>query len=202
MPKEIIAVDADDTIFDEDTAVRLFHNEKYGTRHTPEDYLLPGKYGSFWKHIWDTDKTETLRRYEEFLVYKFGHSLMPLTGAIEVLKELKRHYELVIITSRDERGIAMTHKDLGEHYPGIFKDVHFVPLWSTGKKATKAQISQAIGAKYLIDDSFEHCILAAEAGIEALVFGVYGWNQTQNLQPHMNRVRNWAEVKKFFNERS
>jgi 5'(3')-deoxyribonucleotidase len=201
MPKQIIAVDADDTIFDEDTAVRLFHNKKYGTKHTSEDYLAPGQYGTFWKHIWNTDKAETLRRYEEFLIYKFGHNLTPIPGAIEALKSLKQRYELVIVTSRDKRGVAMTHKDLNEHYPNIFKDVHFVPLWGAGKRVTKAQISQAIGAKYLIDDSFEHCLLAAEAGVEALVYGVYGWNQAQELQPHMTRVKNWAEVKEFFDVR-
>lgn len=198
MPKQIIAVDFDDTIFDEDTAVRLFHNERYGTRHTTEDYLAPGEYGTFWMHIWNTDKTETLRRYEEFLIHKFKHGLPPLSGAIEVLESLKQRYELVIITSRDKRGVSITHEALNKYYPSIFKDVHFVPLWDTGKKATKAQISQSVGAEYLIDDSFEHCLLAAEAGIEALVYGVYGWNQTQELQPHMTRVKNWMEVKEFF----
>lgn len=202
MPKPIIAVDADDTIFDEKTAVRLFHNQKYGTNNTDEDCLTPGTYGIYWGKLWGTDNAETARRYHEFAVQeKHKRTLPPLPGAIEVLRRLKQRYELVIITARGERAVDITHKTLDEHYPSIFKDVHFTPLWGASQEATKAEISQEIGAKYLIDDCFEHCELAAEVGVEGLVYGDYGWNRTQKLKPGMTRVKNWMEVEEFFNAR-
>ncbi len=203
MPKEIIAIDADDTILDESAAIIRFHNEKYGTHTVPADYLTPGKYGAYWGLLWGTDDAEADRRYEEYIVAeKIKQTLLPLPGAIEVLQRLKQRYELVIITARGHRVVEITHKNLEEHYPGIFKDVHFVPLWGDGEEVTKAEISQEIGAKYLIDDCFEHCVLAAEAGVEGLVYGVYGWNNTQELQPHMTRVKDWTEVEAYFDARS
>jgi hypothetical protein len=114
---------------------------------------------------------------------------------------LKKKYDLVIVTARDKRGVAITHQALDEYYPNLFKDVHFVPLWGGGKKATKAQICDEIGASYLIDDSFEHCSLAAEAGIEALLFGHYGWNHYQRLTSGMRRVKDWRAVSEYFNGR-
>ena len=202
MNRQIIAIDADDTIFDENTAVREFHNQAYGTSHTHEDYLAPGVYGTFWEHIWDTDTEETLRRYEEFVEHKLQYNLPPLKGALDVLKWLKKSYELVIVTSRDKRSIKMTHEALEEHYPELFSGVHFVPLWGTNTKATKAQICNEIGADYLIDDSYEHCKVAAESGITSLLFGVYGWNQSQPLVTGMQRVAHWQEVREYFEARN
>ncbi len=199
MKKPIIAVDADDTIFDENTAVRLFHNETYGTKHTDEDYLTPSDYYDSWANVWGVDKAEADKRYEAFILYKLEHNIPPLADALAVLKELQKDYELVVVTSRDERGLAMTHSALMEHYADIFSDVHFVPLWGGGNAdATKAEICKAIGAGYLIDDSYDHCVLAAEVGVEALLFGTYGWNQHQPLKPGMIRALDWAAVQVFF----
>jgi uncharacterized HAD superfamily protein len=199
--RQIIAVDADDTLFDENTAVRLFHNARYGTSHTEKDYLADSEFGWFWKPIWGTDQAETERRYEEFVQHKLVHGLEPIKGAALALDFLKKKYELVIVTARDQRGVAITHEALNKHYPGLFQDVHFVPLWGGDGKATKAQICNEIGASYLIDDAFEHCLLAAESGVEALLFGHYGWNRTQKLVPHMTRVKNWGEVVEYFDGR-
>lgn len=199
MRNNLIAVDADDTIFDENTAVRLFHNDRYSTKHTEEDYLAPGVYGTFWTHIWNTDEDETIRRYEEFIKHKLKYNLSPLPGALEVLQRLKKTHELVVVTSRDKRSIDMTHEALERHYSEIFKDVHFVPLWGEGKKATKALICNEIGAQYLIDDSYEHCKLAAESGVQALLFGAYGWNSAQELPTDIVRVQNWSAVAEYFN---
>lgn len=195
--KPIIAVDADDTIFDERNAIRLYMNRLYGFKHTAADYDVVGGYGSYLEGVWQVSAEEATARFVEFeLAYKT--ELKPLTGVIEVLKELKSSYDLVIITSRDHRLVDGTHRSLAEHYPDIFKDVHFRPLWGKDDKATKAEICVGIGASYLIDDCFEHCELAAEAGVEALLFGDYGWNRTQNLPPHMTRAKNWTAVREYF----
>jgi len=202
MSKPIIAIDADDTLFDENTAVRLFHNEKYGTQHTPEDYLRNGVFMNYWDRIWDTSTKETERRYEEFIQFKLQNNLPPLPKALETLKRLKDNYELVVITARDARGVKMTHDALTEHYPDIFNDVHFVPLWGGSEKVTKALICNEVGARYLIDDGFHHCKMAAESGVEALLFGHYGWNKHQKLLPGMTRTKDWQAVQEYFDGRS
>ncbi|GAC1391760.1 MAG: hypothetical protein NVSMB46_05400 [Candidatus Saccharimonadales bacterium] len=45
MHKTVIAVDANDTIFDENTAVRLYMNATYGMNHKAEDYDVVGSFG-------------------------------------------------------------------------------------------------------------------------------------------------------------
>lgn len=200
--KPIIAVDADDTLFDENNAIRLFMNDSYGFQHTPADYDIVAPYMGYWEAIWHLSSSETMARYEKFVESADKRNLRPLPRALEVLRGLKRDYELVVVTSRDHRTVDMTRHSLAEHYSTIFSDVHFVPLWSGEKKASKAKICLEIGASYLIDDCFEHCQLAADAGIAALLFGDYGWNRAQDLVPGLTRTKNWIEVEEYFHERS
>src|SRR5665213_1365983 len=150
--KQIIAVDADDTLFDENTAIRLFMNQTYGFQHSPEDYQTVGPHMRYWEGIWNLSPDETAAGYEAFVISAQKKDMQPLPHALEVLHELKQTYELVIITARDHRSVDMTHHSLTEHYPDIFKDVHFVPLWGDGVNVTKARICNEIGASYLIDD--------------------------------------------------
>lgn len=194
MTKKIIAVDADDTIFDENTAIRLYMNDNYGFHHTEADYLVEGPFDNYWERIWNLDQQQTHDMYEKFVVSSYKENLKPVNGAIQILKKLKDKYELVIVTSRDNRTTGLTHRALSEHYPTIFSDVHFTPLWGNGEKVTKAKICQEIGASYLIDDSFQHCELASEAGVNAILFGTYGWNCYQTLPDSIVSCKNWEEV--------
>ena len=194
MTKQIIAIDADDTLFDENTAVRLYMNDHYGFQHTEADYLVEGSFDNYWERIWNVNPEKMTQMYEEFAHSSYKKNLQPIEGAITILQKLKIKYELVIVTSRGQSVVDMTHQSLSAHYPDIFKVVHFVPLWGNSKKATKAQICDEIGASYLIDDSFEHCKLAAEANINAIVFGDYDWNRFQKLPNLTTRCKNWEEV--------
>jgi uncharacterized HAD superfamily protein len=194
MTKRIIAIDADDTIFDENTAVRLFMNETYGFNHTEADYMTEGPFETYWEHIWNVSPEKMLEMYERFVVSPYKHNLQPITGAIHALRQLKEKYELVIVTSRDHRAVEFTHSSLAEHYPEIFSDVYFTPLWGNGEKVTKAMISTEIGASYLIDDSFEHCKLVSDAGNNALLFGSYGWNRYQELPENVTRCKDWGAI--------
>lgn len=200
MQRETIAIDADDTLFDENTAIRLYMNEHYGFSHTAADYLVPGPFNNYWENIWDLDPEQTSAMYEQFVESETKKNLEPIKDALVVLGGLKMHYDLVIVTSRDHRAVDFTLESLGTHYPDVFSDVHFVPLWGNGEKVTKARICNEIGATYLIDDSFEHCKLAADAGVNAIVFGEYGWNRTQPLAPGMTRCPDWQAVEAYFCE--
>jgi uncharacterized HAD superfamily protein len=194
MQKKILAVDADDTIFDENTAVRLYMNDHYGFNHTSEDYLVEGPFNNYWERIWNKSPEETNDMYEKFVVSTYKENIKPIDGALRVLQDLKKIYEIVIVTARDQRGVAMTRESLSLHYPDIFSDVHFVPLWGSNGNATKAKICNEIGASYLIDDSFGHCQLAAEAGLQAILFGDYGWNRNQTLIDGVVRCKDWNAV--------
>ena len=197
MKKQIIAVDADDTIFDENTAVRLYMNNKYGFTHTAEDYLVPGSYSRYWDTIWGTEGMQTDGMHDEFATSDAKKNLQPIPGALETLRLLKAKYDLVIVTARDHRTVELTHTALSEHYPEIFNDVHFTPLCGNGEKFTKTKICTEIGASILIDDSYDHCKLAADAGIQALLFGTYGWNTHQEVSEGIFRCKDWQSVKEL-----
>lgn len=197
MAKKIIAVDADDTLFDENTAVRLFMNDTHGFQHTAEDYLITGPFENYWESIWNLTPGESSDMYEEFVVSSYKQNLKPITNAIHVLKALKEKYKLVIVTSRDQRTAKWTHDALAKHYPDIFEEVYFSPVWGNGEKITKAKICNEIGASYLIDDSFGHCELAAESGVRAILFGDYGWNREQVLPDGVVRCKDWNAVRQL-----
>ena len=194
MTKQIIAIDADDTLFDENTAVRLYINHYHGFEHTEADYLVEGPFDNYWERIWNVNPEKMTQMYEEFAHSTYKRDLLPVQGAVSVLQNLQEKYELVVVTSRGESVVDITHQSLTAHYPDIFKNVHFVPLWGGDKKATKAQICNEIGATHLVDDSFEHCKLAADAGVSALLFGDYGWNRYQELPVGVIRTKNWESI--------
>jgi FMN phosphatase YigB (HAD superfamily) len=124
-----------------------------------------------------------------------------MDGAVEALASLRKRLELVIVTSRDERSIGHTHIWLDKHFPGIFRGVEFVALWSKGEKVSKALVCQQLGARYLVDDNADHCRLAAECGTQALLFGDTGWNRRAELSACMVRCKDWPAVLEYFDGR-
>lgn len=203
MARKVIAVDLDDVLGDENGAMIRFINTTYGANHTEEDYYnADAPYGNFWEKVWNVSEKEARQRYLEFKKQGHKYNQKPLPGAAEALHKLKEHFSIMIITARGEDSVPHTQPWLEKHYPDIFDDVHFVPLWRDGK-VTKAQIGKELKAEYLIDDNIDHCSQAAELGIKSLLFGNYGWNKTQNLPDGVFRVLDWQAVEKYFeNERN
>lgn len=168
--KQTIAIDCDDVIANINDAVRLFVNETYGLAHTPEEYRVTGEYKRYWERIWGVADHEHSDRFDHFVASGRMAHLEPIEGALEA------------------------------NAPRLFDDVTFMHLWDEGDtKATKAQICKELKATHLIDDNYDHCKLAAEAGVRALVFGDYGWNRDRPLMAGMQRVNSWHEVLDYFN---
>ena len=97
--------------------------------------------------------------------------------------------------------VEPTYEWVKKYFPGVFEGVHFVPIWETNNKVTKAEICQQIGADYLIDDLPRHCNLAAEVGIKALLFGDYSWNRNEEITEGVTRVKDWPAVVEYFDEK-
>lgn len=194
----IIAIDVDDVLAVENEAVRLFANEHYGHTHTAEDYMVPGEYWGYWEKIQGVDPEEFGRRYGEYVASGAKGRLRVVDGALEMVRRLKRDYELVIVTSREAHMVEITHEWLNTHFPATFKRVEFVALWSGSVQGSKADICAELGAQYLIDDHVGHIELAVEQGIKGLLFGHYGWNHTAELPKQVVRVQNWQAVGEYF----
>lgn len=198
MSREIIAVDIDDVAADENGGIREFANLEYGFNHTHEDYLEVGVYKGYWEGVWKVSPEKSKEIYEAFVNSPDKANLKVIEGAVEGINRLKKKYELVVITSREGVAMEVTKPWLERHFPDTFSRVEFVAAWSKDKKVSKAIVGKALGVTYLVDDNATHCNLAAEEGIQPLLFGDYGWNRNTELHPSIKRVKDWREVLEYF----
>jgi 5'(3')-deoxyribonucleotidase len=195
-----IAADLDDVVSNERHAVMHFANELHGLGLTEADFAVEGPYWSYWEHVLkrhvSEDKADQFNDlYKEAEVWR-RHE--PQAGAIEALGTLRESHDLAIVTSRGDLKGKATFEWLEQHFPDVFRKVEFVQLWGQRGDVTKAVICQALGAEWLIDDNPGHCALAAEAGVQGLLFGEYGWNRNVEIPKGVTRVRNWQEVLEYF----
>jgi uncharacterized HAD superfamily protein len=193
--KPIIAVDIDDVLVDHYEALVTFHNETYGTSLTIHDYI-----SDHWHEVWGTTPEETELRAQAFAALGVKDRVIK-QGVAEALVQLSRKYDLVIVTARRKVNVDQTLEWIDERFPHVFKEVRFVPIWDEDSTLTKAEICREVGATYLIDDSLKHCRLAAEAGITAILFGDYGWNQASELPEGVTRCKDWVAVLEYFDGR-
>lgn len=200
MNRETIAVDADDVLAAEREGIRLYINQHNGVSLTADDYAVEGPYWGYWEHVWQQDEETARSWFKDYLDSGVQASHPLVSGALEGIGKLQENYDLVVVTARQDHLFDITQAWLEQHFPSVFRDLVFVRLWSKDREATKAEICNELGAKYLIDDSVDHCNLAAEAGIQSLLFGDYGWNRNpEYLHPGIVRVAGWQSIREYFN---
>ncbi len=196
--KPIIAIDIDDVLASSAAGFVEWSNSKYGTRLRPEDYQ------EHWAEMWKIDLDETFTRANEFHDENIPRAYSRVDGALEVLKELKNRFTLILITSRRVSLKQATTEWIDLHYPNIFDDCVFAGFFDADKpdlnhlKLTKATLAKSLKADYLIDDQIKHIEAAAEIGIRGLLFGEYSWNKRDNLPINVKRVKDWEEVLEYF----
>ncbi|OGL35477.1 hypothetical protein A3F65_00150 [Candidatus Saccharibacteria bacterium RIFCSPHIGHO2_12_FULL_47_16b] len=197
--KQTIAVDLDDVLAANAEAFINFTNKRWNTNLTVDDF------DEHWAKVWQVEHDEERKRALEFLKSGIVKKYRPFIEALPVLRRLGKDYNLVVLTSR----VRLINKDtrawLDKHFKGIFSQIHHAGIWDDWSKRshekikfTKTDVANEIGADYLIDDQAKHCLAAAEAGIEALLFGDYSWNKLEKLPPKVTRVKNWQEVLEYF----
>lgn len=196
--KEVIAVDIDDVLVPHVEDLVSWHNKKYGTHMDLEHYHSrdPKDWGA------ETIE-EAIKRVHRFFTTPEFLDALPIDNAVEALQNLSKRYDLVVITARDGIIEKVTKEWLDNHFPEIFKEAHFTARFNLeGKSAKKSAVALNAKAKYLIDDTLENVIEAAEAGLEVLLFGSYPWNRLLKLPPHVTRVNNWQEVLEYFDAKA
>lgn len=201
-----IAIDIDDVISPFTESFVHYHNSTYGTNMSIEDFKAPGDYWGFYegviaKILNDPDNVEEYkRRFWEYLETDRHAREQPIYEETKrCLYELKKNYNLEVVTARDGAIKESTIEWLNEQLPDLFSDVHFNSSWKDGERKTKAAVCQAIGADYLIDDSVEHCNSSAECGVNAILFGNYGWNSHHEIHENVTRITDWPSVLEYFN---
>ena len=194
--KLVIAVDIDDVISASAPAFITYSNDKYGTHLTIDDYR------EHWGELWKVENDETERRALEY--HESGHhaTYEIIEGALDSLNKLKKHFKLVVITTRRNSINQLTKDWINKFYPDIFDNFVFTGFFDnptvTSVHMTKVELAKSVGAQYLIDDQLKHILASAEIGIKGLLFGDYSWNKTDNLPDNVIRVKNWREVLEYF----
>lgn len=202
MNKPIIAIDIDDVLSETVEGFMAWSNETYGTSLKVSDY------NEDIATMWNVDREESERRAKNFHGGGAVGQLRHINAARPVLAWLADRYELVVITSRRVISKDQTEAWLNKYFPGIFSPevINFAGIWDNADEQshnrTKGDIVKKLGASYLIDDQIKHCVASAELGIETLLFGDYTWNQADELPEGVVRVKDWLEVRKYFDERS
>lgn len=195
--KKTIAVDVDDVLAISAKGWVGFSNAEWGHALTTEDYLED------WGTMWGVGSDEYARRrdilYGSEIVKDFDH----FEDATAVLRKLAKSYHMVITTARVEQNRAVTLEWLARHFDGIFEAVHLAGFFDKGHlnalSLTKQELLKSVGADYMIDDQPKHCLAAAEAGIQAILFGDYSWNRDIGVLPTgVTRCKDWLAVGEYF----
>jgi uncharacterized HAD superfamily protein len=195
-----IAIDIDDVLAEQAEAFIDYSNQTWGTTLSVSDYTED------WAKLWSVDLAEIEKRsltyHASGTMGRFAHK----SEAIPILAELRQSYRLIIITSRRSLVREETLQWINDYFSNTFEEIHFAGFFDkTGHGAsllTKADIARQVGADFLIDDQLKHCLAAATAGIDSIVFGDYHWNRTSSELPHgVTRCRTWHDVGDYFESR-
>jgi uncharacterized HAD superfamily protein len=202
--KKLIAIDIDDVIADTSEAIRLWGNEKSGIEMTKEDYSIEGEYWGYYERVWDQKNLNSVLFFDdaEAAIINSEIQVPLLAGASFAIRELAKQFRIVLITSRNPLLEAITRKWLDEHFEGLDVELYFAknPKNISGSSKTKGQLCKELGAFLLIDDNVDHCQSMLDEGLEAVLFGTYGW------QPYVPegaiRCNDWPAVVEYMDGRT
>jgi 5'(3')-deoxyribonucleotidase len=119
---KVIAVDFDDTLSYTNRTICQWHNDKYGTKMSLDDFHSY----YYWKNPgWGTP-TEAISKVTEFLLSPHVNEIPPIEGAQRGTRRLKdAGYKLVVITARMQKIADDSVAWLETHFPGIFDTIYF-----------------------------------------------------------------------------
>ncbi len=183
-----IGLDFDDVLVDFNGGLTVFHNENYGTTCKKED-------ATSWEYdkLWECTPEEAMRRMKEYVNSSHHAKVPPVVGAVDAVKRLKEHYDLFIVTARDENLQDQTFTIIEEHFPESFQGVHFLHRDEQNVRGTKGDVCTELDIDIFIEDSLGNVAHTSQAGIRTLLFDA-PWNQSETLPPNVTRVFSWEQA--------
>ena len=199
--RQTIAIDIDDVLSKSAKKIIEYGNQKWGMSLTINDY------DEDFTKLWQVDNEEMRRRFDEYIEFGVLSTYEYDSDATLVLKKLKNDYDLIVITSRSTTLKNDTITWINEKYPGIFDEdhIHFAGFWDivtdgNAIHCTKGELVKNLNANYLIDDQLKHCLSVSALGMKSILFGNYSWNKSDNLPQNVQRVENWLDILRYFDE--
>lgn len=196
-----IALDIDDVTADFTDAMRVWVNEVTGANLQPHHYAIEYEFWGHYAKVWADHGIAELVDYDKF------HEAMSLDqskvsvvrGAKEAIAQLKQKYDVVFITSRAPILLDETRRWLDKHIDAS------IPIYLANNPKvqstpqSKGELCVELDVQLLIDDNYTNCQDAIDYGVEALLFGSYGWNA--QAPKSLKRCNNWDEVLEYIDGR-
>lgn len=195
--KSTVAIDIDEVLANILEYIRLWANDLTGSSLSPEDYHTDDEFWSYYNTIWERHGLADQVNFDMVLqkMTDDQSDIAVIEGARSAIERLKARYDIVFITSRPAYQEGATRKWLDEHIdPAIPLYISFHPGINDTARS-KGEICAELGATYLIDDNIGNCQSAIEYGVEAVLFGSYGWNE--KAPAHMQRCVTWQDVEEY-----
>lgn len=198
--RKLIAIDIDDTIADSTESLRLLVNKHLDIELSQEAYQIKADYWGYYEHVWEVNNIAGQVTHDDFareMVDDQSHVPL-LPSAKFAIGQLAKDYDIILVTARDKSWEASTRRWLASNLGENVIDVYFTAVHRDEREMTKGQLCRHLGAHMLIDDNVEHCQSALDEGIEAILFGMYGW---QHAAPEsMVRCQDWQAVLEFLSK--
>lgn len=190
-----IGMDIDDTIWKFNESFINFLNFKNRT-----NYKIDNFEGSF-EDLFNLSQDEISVLLEEFeYSLEFGKFDL-IEGVKEFLEELKQIHEIIFITARSNKFEEITRKKLVEHFGEFDFPIHFLYDENYNKLNSKADLCIEHGVDYMIDDFLQNLLSCSNKGIKSFLLD-RPWNQTEELDENIIRVKEWNELLNKLNELS
>jgi uncharacterized HAD superfamily protein len=185
-----IGIDLDDVVFEFVKPTLLFFNERY-----KRNVLFEEVSSYNFSEVFDIDLNKLQKFICEIINDEFHLNMELCDFAKEAILDLLKENNIYFITSRVYRGNTL--ESLQKHFSNF--ELHFSsnPYLKTSGK-TKSTICIEKKIDFMIEDSPEHALDCADAGIKVFLID-RPWNQ--NFE-HKNviRVKDWKEIKNKIEE--
>jgi 5'(3')-deoxyribonucleotidase len=185
----MIALDMDEVIAELLKATNSYYNNKHDTNFKLSDF---DNYD--WWNVWRISKEKAVEEFYSFMESPQSKEIKPVEGAIDAIKKLRGHHDLVIITSRQEEFKDNTLEWVKMYIPGLEDNIYFTNTLSKIYTPTKkSDIALELGVDILIDDQPKYIHDCVEKGIKGLLYDA-PWNQTVLPNKNIIRVYSWDDV--------
>jgi len=121
----------------------------------------------------------------------FEPELKPIDGAVEVLSEIAEVQPLLFVTARPE--LSTIKEWVHRMLPVRPSNIEVI---ATGTFEGKADVLNARGIRYFVEDCLEICYMLSEHAITPILFS-QPWNRS--LHHPFREVSSWAEIRAFVN---
>eukprot|EP01057_Protomagalhaensia_wolfi_P001126 Protomagalhaensia_wolfi_Nauph_80__1125@NODE_1661_length_1411_cov_102_981050_g1287_i0_p1_GENE_NODE_1661_length_1411_cov_102_981050_g1287_i0NODE_1661_length_1411_cov_102_981050_g1287_i0_p1_ORF_typecomplete_len247_score10_26NT5C/PF06941_12/4_8e30HAD_2/PF13419_6/3e08Acid_phosphat_B/PF03767_14/0_0001NIF/PF03031_18/0_00031_NODE_1661_length_1411_cov_102_981050_g1287_i06471387 len=198
----VFAIDVDEVLAATMPQITAWHNATYGTSYSVSDY----KSYKFCQ-TWQCSDQEAMSRFVAFTQSRYWDAIEPVPGAQEFVREMKKHFRLAVVTSRQNYLQESTLKWLDKHF-GLdsFFHIGFGNQWLADKdavKVSKHDMCQQIGAVALVDDLPKYIFDVLPVVNRAVLFNpenAYGWGWIAEgvlaAEPRIAVARSWSDVLK------